>query len=86
MAQTDEKIRTINLEPIGLGKVRVEDASKAAANIYNELANLGKGDSETSIEIEEPAKPTFNTGKLKTYGMYIGGGIAAVYLIGKALE
>lgn len=86
MAQTDEKIRTINLKGIGLGTVDVEDASQAAANIYNELAKLRKDKSKPSIEVQEPEEPTVNTGNLKTYALYIGGGLVATYLIGKALE
>jgi hypothetical protein len=89
MSQTDDKVRTINLEPIGMGTVTVEEASKSAANIYNELANLGKEKSEPDPnEVQQPQQPAFNfnTGKLKTYGLYIGGGIVATYLIGKALE
>jgi hypothetical protein len=89
MAQTDDKIRTINLEPIGMGTVTVEEASETAANIYNELANLGKEDEQMDPnEVQQAKQPAFNfnTHKLITYGLYTGGGIAAVYLIGKALE
>ena len=84
MSQHDEQIQTINLEPIGGRKVSVGELENTAKNIIDELKNLGKNGSGDTPEPKP--QPPFDTSKLKTYGLYAGGGLAAIYLIGKALE
>ena len=86
----DERI--INLEPIGGGRVSQQEFTQAVETVFGAVRSLGKDSPATTTnpppEQTEPDPPGFdiNWAKIRRYGLYAGGTVTAIYLIGKALE
>ncbi|MFH5833740.1 hypothetical protein [Halalkalibaculum sp. DA384] len=92
MQQPTEDVRIIDLEPIGGGKVSEEKFQNAVETIFGAVKSLGKDtaearpDTSTTPTAEQDPLAGIPWERIKRYGLYTGGTITAIYLIGKALE
>ena len=87
---TTQQVPIIDLEPIGGGQVSEEEFQSALEQIIGAVMGTDSTGTTptqpTANQQPEPSGPSINWNAVKRYGLYAGGTVAAIYLIGKALQ